>query len=90
MEAAGIFIALAVLLLLLIALAVASGRSSRLPASMTGEAHREASMAAQADVEEHDIEEMIAARNALRARIGRPPIGEELGDEALREEREKD
>ena len=39
---------------------------------------------AQFEIEEHDIEEMIAARNALRARIGKPPIGDELADEARR------
>ncbi len=85
MDATAVIIVLAVLLLLLVGLAVASGRASKLPDSITGVAHREAAMAAQAEVEENDIAEMIEARNALRARIGRPPIGEELGDEALRE-----
>jgi hypothetical protein len=44
-------------------------------------AERENAAAAQFEIEEHDIEEMIEARNALRARIGRPPIGDELANE---------
>jgi hypothetical protein len=90
MDATAVIIALAVLLLLLVGLAVASGSASRVPRSISGVAEREAAMAAQADVEEHDIDEMIEARNALRARIGRPPLGEELSDEALRHERDAD
>ena len=90
MDATAVIIVLGVLLLLLIGLAVASGWGSKMPDSMSGRAHREASMAAQADVEEHDIDEMIEARNALRARIGKPPLGQELADEALRDEREPD
>ena len=85
MDATAVIIVLAVLLLLLVGLAVASGRASKLPDSVTGRAHREAAMAAQADVEEHDIEEMIEARNALRARIGKPPLGDELAEDARRE-----
>ena len=43
---------------------------------------REQVFAAQAEVEAHDIDEMIEARNELRARIGKKPIGDELGDQA--------
>ncbi len=57
------------------------GGRRRPPRSISGMAEREAAAAAQFEIEEHDIEEMIEARNALRARIGRPPIGDELADE---------
>lgn len=43
-------------------------------------------MAAQAEVEEHDIEEMLEARAALRKRLGKSSIGDELAREALRED----
>jgi hypothetical protein len=33
---------------------------------------------AQAEIEEHDIDQMIEARNDLRRRSGRPEIGDEL------------
>ena len=71
------------LFLLLVALAVASGRAAQMPRSLSGMAEREAAMAAQADVEAHDIDEMIEARDALRRRTGKRSIGEELGDDAL-------
>ena len=39
--------------------------------------------AAQADIEDHDIDEMIEARNERRRRLGKPEIGDDLA-EALR------
>jgi hypothetical protein len=58
------------------------GGHPRPPRSISGLAEREQAARSQFEVEEHDIEEMIEARNALRARIGKPPLGEELADQA--------
>ena len=41
--------------------------------------------AAQADIEDHDIDEMIEARNERRRRLGRPEIGDELSAELQRD-----
>lgn len=76
-----------VLLLLVLAIVAARAQGSRDTGWLSGVPERERAMAAQADVEEHDIEQMIEARNALRRRIGRPPIGDELAEE-VRDERE--
>ena len=54
------------------------------PRSISGMAERENAAHTQFEIEEHDIEEMLAARNALRARIGKPPIGDELAEDARR------
>jgi hypothetical protein len=40
----------------------------------------ERSYAAQAEVEENDIAQMIEARNAIRRRRGLPEIGDELAE----------
>jgi hypothetical protein len=42
---------------------------------------------AQAEIEEHDIDEMIEARNERRRRLGRPEIGDDLVAEAQRRTR---
>ena len=69
------------LVVMVLVLTVGRGPGGRRPPrSVSGMAERENSAAAQFDVEEHDIEEMIEARNALRRRIGKPPIGDELAD----------
>ena len=39
---------------------------------------------AMADVESHDVEDMLDAIAERRARTGRRAVGEELGDELLR------
>ena len=39
---------------------------------------------AMADVESHDVDDMVDAIAERRARSGRRPIGEELADELLR------
>ena len=44
---------------------------------------RERAIAAQLEVEEHDIEEMLEARARMRRERGMPSIGEELVDEAF-------
>ena len=79
-----VLIVLGGLFVLLIVIAVLSGRRS-MPDSLSGAAHREAAMAAQADVEEHDIDEMLAARDALRKRIGKPSLADELEADARRD-----
>ncbi len=40
---------------------------------------------AQATIEDHDIEEMIEARNERRRRLGKPEIGDELERELQRD-----
>ena len=76
---------LAVLMVVVLVVGRNPGGRRRPPRSISGRAERENAAAAQFEIEEHDIEEMIEARNALRARIGKPPIGEELAEEARRE-----
>ena len=44
---------------------------------------------AEAEIEEHDIDEMIEARNERRRRLGKPDIGDELAREALRDPRDR-
>ena len=66
-----------------------AGGRRRPPSSLSGMAERENSMSAQAEIEADDIEQMIEARNALRARIGKPPIGDELAEE-VRERQDPD
>ena len=84
-------IVLAVLLVLMLvagfAWAVRSGppRAGR----SSGLAQRERAIDAQIEVEEHDIDEMIEARDAIRRRLGKSSIGEELGREALRDEEDR-
>jgi hypothetical protein len=39
---------------------------------------------AEAEIEAHDIEQMIAARNRRRRLAGKPEIGDELAEQALR------
>jgi hypothetical protein len=60
------------------------GGRPRAARSISGMAERETAARSQFEVEEHDIEEMLAARNALRARIGKPPLSDELADEVRR------
>jgi hypothetical protein len=45
----------------------------------------ERSYAAEAEVEESDIEQMLEARNEIRRRRGLPEIGDELVEELRRE-----
>lgn len=80
-----LLVVLVALLVLLVLLAIMAGKRAQMPRSFTGEAHREAAMEAQAEVEAGDIDQMLAARNALRARIGKPSLGDELADEVRRE-----
>ena len=74
-------LALGILLLLLARRLRGSPGSQRTSPSIP---ERERAMAAQAEVEEHDIDEMMDARDELRRRAGRPSIGDELAEGALR------
>jgi hypothetical protein len=53
------------------------------PRRADSELHRQRA-AAQAEVEEHDIDAMVDALNELRRRRGGREIGEELADELMR------
>jgi hypothetical protein len=88
-----LIVVLGVLAILMVAVLVVGrspGGRRRPPRSISGMAERENAAAVQFEIEEHDIEEMIEARNALRARIGRPPIGDELADEVRAEPADQD
>jgi Tfp pilus assembly protein PilV len=78
-----LLLVLIVLGLLIGLLGRGSGDTRAVRQRSTAMKEREAAIAAQLAVEEHDIEEMIEAQDALRRRTGRQPIGEELLDEAL-------
>jgi len=81
MSAALLIVIGVALVVMVLVLTVGRGPGGRRPPrSVSGMAERENAAAVQFDVEEHDIEEMIEARNALRRRIGKPPIGDELAD----------
>jgi hypothetical protein len=45
--------------------------------------------AAEADIEDHDIDEMIEARNERRRRLGKPEIGDELAAALERDARRR-
>jgi membrane protein implicated in regulation of membrane protease activity len=47
---------------------------------------REAAMTTQAEVEDHDIDEMVEALDERRRRSGRPSVGDELADRVRRPE----
>ena len=81
MSAALLIVIGVALVVMVLVLTVGRGPGGRRPPrSVSGMAERENAAATQFEVEEHDIEEMIEARNALRRRIGKPPIGDELAD----------
>lgn len=62
-------------------------RRARRPGSLTGDKERARAYAAQAEIEGSDIDQMIAARDALRRRLGKPSIGDELAAELAEEAR---
>jgi len=78
-----IVVAGVLLLLLSLAAARADGRKPRAERQSFSRAHAERSMAAQAEVEENDIAEMIEGQAALRRKTGRPSLADELINEAL-------
>ncbi len=74
-----------VVMVLVLTVGRGPGGRPRPPRSVSGMAERENAAQTQFEIEEHDIEEMLVARNALRARIGKPPLGDELAEDARRE-----
>jgi len=74
-----------VVMVLVLTVGRGPGGRPRPPRSVSGMAERENAAQAQFEIEEHDIEEMLAARNALRARIGKPPLGDELAEDVRHE-----
>jgi hypothetical protein len=72
------------LLLLVLMIARASRRSWSRGGVGSGMAEREEAARVQAEIEERDIGQMLEGRDALRKRMGKPSIGDELADEARR------
>ncbi|MDQ3571910.1 MAG: hypothetical protein M3383_03505 [Actinomycetota bacterium] len=70
-------------MLLSLAAARADGRKPASKRQSFSRAEMERAMAAQAEVEDHDIAEMMEGQAALRRKIGRPSLGDELIEEAL-------
>jgi hypothetical protein len=75
------FLVLVVLLFVMIAFMAKPSR----PRLLVGESPQD--HAAQADIEDHDIDEMIEARNERRRRLGKPEIGDDLAAALEREAR---
>jgi hypothetical protein len=73
-------IAILVLVLILVVMIACMSKPSQ-PRLLVGQSPRD--HAAEADIEDHDIDEMIEARNEIRRRLGKPEIGDEL-EESLR------
>ena len=55
------------------------------PRLLAGQSPRD--HAAEAEIEDHDIDEMIEARNERRRRLGKPEIGDDLAAELQRRSR---
>ncbi len=84
MSATVLIVAAGVLLILLsLAAARADARKPPTKRQSFSRDQMERAMATQAEVEESDIEQMMDAQAALRQKTGRPPLGDELADEAL-------
>ena len=77
---AGILVLVFVLFVLILFMAKPSQ-----PRLLVGQSPRD--HAAEADIEDHDIDEMIEARNERRRRLGKPEIGDELAAALERETR---
>jgi hypothetical protein len=73
-----------VLVVLLFVMIAFMAKPSR-PRLLVGESPQD--HAAQADIEDHDIDEMIEARNERRRRLGKPEIGDDLAAALEREAR---
>jgi hypothetical protein len=75
-------ITICVLVVFLFAMIVWMSKPSQ-PRLRFGESPRD--HAAEADIEDHDIDEMIEARNERRRRLGRPDLADDLAEEIKRE-----
>lgn len=71
-------------LLLILMIARANARSWSRGGIGSGMAEREEAARVQAEIEENDIGQMLAGRDALRKRQGKPSIADELADEVRR------
>ncbi len=80
--AAIVLVVLVVLVILMIA--VANRGSWSRGGIGSGMAERERAAEVQAQIEETEIEGMIAGRDALRRKLGKPSIADELADEIRR------
>ena len=74
-------IVLGVLVLTLMVLIVVMAKPSQ-PRLKVGQNPRD--HAAEADIEDNDIDQMIEARNERRRRLGKPDIGDELAADIRR------
>ena len=81
--AAIVLVVLVLLLILMIARANARGWSRG--GACSGMAEREEAARVQAEIEERDIAQMLEGRDALRKRVGKPSIADELAEEVRRE-----
>ncbi|MEA2429083.1 MAG: hypothetical protein QOF37_2711 [Thermoleophilaceae bacterium] len=68
-------VAILALVLVLVVLIIFMAKPSQ-PRLLVGQSPRD--YGADADIEDHDIQEMIEARNERRRRLGRPEIGDDL------------
>ena len=75
-------VAILVLVLVLVVLIAFMARPPQ-PRLLAGQSPRD--HGAEAEIEDHDIDEMIEARNERRRRLGWPEIGDELEREARRD-----
>jgi hypothetical protein len=74
-------VAILVLVFVLFVMIAVMAKPSR-PRLLAGQSPRD--YGADADIEDHDIDEMIEARNELRRRLGKPEIGDDLVAELKR------
>jgi hypothetical protein len=74
-------IAIGVLVIVLFVLIVLMAKPAQ-PRLLAGQSPRD--HGADAEIEDHDIDQMIEARNERRRRLGRPEIGDELAEELRR------
>ena len=81
-SAFAIVIALLVVVLVLLIVSMASAPKPRLRVGQSPRDH-----AAEADIEDNDIDQMIEARDERRRRMGKPTIGDELEAAVKRGER---
>ena len=81
----GILTAAVVVLVVVLAAGERRRAPRRAPYSTRSSAtERERAVEAQAEIEDHDIDEMVEALDRLRRRTGTGSIGDELADEARR------
>jgi hypothetical protein len=71
--------------LLALVLALARPHPHQRLGAAADRAARDRALAAQADVEDDDIEQMIEARNAIRRRRGRPELADDLAAQLRRD-----